>query len=111
MNENTPLTSMTSTSFFAVGCSSCACEVKLLIPAVASAIVNILGLNIDMMCFPLPNFILLTFSELLVIEAKPFVSYFVVRMNINARLILLTTLCIRIQVSAKPTTLTNNSQR
>jgi len=46
-----------------------------------------------------------------VIEASDSLADFVVRMNINARLILLTTLCIRIQVSAKPLLLTKISQK
>jgi len=37
-------------------------------------------------------------------------AYFVVRMNINARIILLTTLCIRIQNSTARTNLTLNLQ-
>ena len=37
-------------------------------------------------------------------------AYFVVRMNINARIILLTTLCIRIQNSTTRQKLTLNSQ-
>ena len=37
-------------------------------------------------------------------------AYFVVRMNINARIILLTTLCIRIQNSITRHKLTLNSQ-
>ena len=37
-------------------------------------------------------------------------AYFVVKMNINARIILLTTLCIRIQNSITRQKLTLNSQ-
>jgi hypothetical protein len=46
-----------------------------------------------------------------VIDASDSLADFVVRMNINARLILLTTLCIRIQISAKSLTLTKTSQK
>ena len=49
-----PLTSMTSTSSFFIVFSCAAAVAKLDKPAAVNANVNILGLNIDMMFFPLP---------------------------------------------------------